>query len=155
MKPFYYPIPKRQNAKLIFPTSENNWFSSKKESWQVTRCFFLQPKRAACRSTFHVSGSPGRHQWLQSVAIIPLYPSGCASFLYCESVVTSRKYTGFFILLKTLFTITQAIGVPAGYFNPKNGSVSLMQDLAGWFQSFPLLTTSNTHHAQLIKTKTF
>lgn len=108
----------------------------------ISGCF--QPERTALRSSFQVSGSPGRHQWLQSTAITPLYPSGCASFLYCESVVTSKKYTGFLILFNTFFTTTQAIGVPAGYFSPKNGCFSLIHDFAGSFHSLPLITTSHT-----------
>lgn len=51
----------------------------------------------------------------------------------------SSKYTGFLILLNTLFTTTADAGVPAGYLTPKYGCVSLLHDFVGSFQSFPLM----------------
>jgi hypothetical protein len=73
---------------------------------------------------FQVSGTPGRHQWLQSMLCppCPVYIDGWPSFLSCDKVVILSKWTGFDIDLSTFSNFNSAGWWPPGYLDPKIGS---------------------------------
>lgn len=69
------------------------------------RVFVLNPilKRLAYRSSFHVSGTPGRHQWLQSCGAFGGVPGsrwldGWPSFLNSVKYVMFRNWTFWFAI---------------------------------------------------------
>lgn len=89
------------------------------------------------RSWFQVSGTPARHQWLQSN---PLWvglaqTEGWPSILNSESKVTSSRNTGFLICRKMVFSITNGDGVGPGYLGPGSGFCCLKQFSFAWSQS--------------------
>lgn len=90
-----------------------------------------------------MSGTPARHQWLQSLPPMELlrpYRDGWPSFLSCDNVVISSRETLVDILLRTDFTTAASGGSPAEYAVPSRGRVSPIQLLLDAFQSLPLYT---------------
>lgn len=74
-------------------------------------------------NSFHVSGKPGRHQWMQSaniaglaccsgLSILPwrmVWTEVCASFLYSDNLVMLRKWIGTFMAFVTLAAIANSL----------------------------------------------
>jgi len=97
--------------------------------------------RDAYKSIFQVSGTPGRHQWLQSLVWppCPVYTDGWASFLNFDKVEILSKCTGFDIDLITFSKANSAGYGPPKYLDPGNGSFCPLQDIdAYWPQFDPL-----------------
>lgn len=114
-------------ASLKILSRHFNWI------WHSTKRDLIQfPKRAAYRSSFQESGTPARHQWLQSTSALPrpAYTDGWPSFLSWVSNVMSSKYAGFFILLIMLLKSSSAGRVPLGYSDPFTGPVCPMHCFA-------------------------
>lgn len=67
--------------------------------------------RAVYSSWFQVSGTPGRHQWVQSRTRWPPAPKteGWPSCLYCDMEVMFSRYTGLDIVFRT-FSSTSSPG---------------------------------------------
>lgn len=75
------------------------------------------------KNSFHVSGKPGRHQWIQSAYIagsaccagvsnlpcLVVYNEVCAAFLYSDILVIFMKYTWNFIDLVTFDAIANSL----------------------------------------------
>ena len=97
----------------------------------------------AYKSSFQVSGTPARHQWLQSLIWPPLYIDGCPSFLSCDNIVISSNDTTFDILLRTSFTTPTAGGKAPGYVEPFIGSVCPLHVANFSFHSSPLFHQQN------------
>lgn len=90
--------------------------------WLTSGLSWCHHKIDAYRIWFHVSGTPARHQWLQSIpAWSPLYTEGWPSFLSWESSVMSRRLTGFDMFPSTLLTIACSGSESPGYTDPLTG----------------------------------
>ena len=102
---------------------------------------------SAYKRLFQVSGTPVRHQWLQSMPRCPPLPyvDGCASFRSQDSAVTLSKPTGFDMLLNTLSTISSAGCRLLGYGGTVSGRVSVLQFFpSGYPQSLELFISTTT-----------
>lgn len=66
--------------------------------------------KEAYSNLFHVSGSPGKHQWLQSGKGLVANMDECASIRYCDNLVMFRYVTGVFIRL-IVFSIICFMGL--------------------------------------------
>lgn len=97
--------------------------------------------KESSKSTFQVSGSPGRHQWLQSAyvsgcrccsvvngfpSLVIVYTDGCASIRSSERWVIFRYVTGVLMLLMFLSTmVTRLFGNPGATVPAEIGNVWL------------------------------
>lgn len=115
----------------------------------------LCPKTSvAYINSFHASGTPGRHQWLQSCRLVEtLLPAvrflpqtdGCPSFLKLVNFVTFNSFTGICISRITSSTIFIFIGQLPSMAPLNIGSVSPLH-VPPESQSPPLLEEFNTHN---------
>ena len=89
------------------------------------------------RISFHVSGTPGRHQWLQSGTDgLSLQVPTCASLRYASIGVTWRTVTGTVIFFTTLI-MTSEIGLRSLPWDLDEGSLGTLQE----FRFLPLTHT--------------
>lgn len=81
----------------------------------LTNCQCTQKIRLK-RIWFQVSGTPAKHQWLQSNPVGPPnpYTEGCPSLRSNDNIVISSNLTLFLTVLNTLFITPKACGTPPG-----------------------------------------
>lgn len=120
---------KKNQQKNVYPMVYQWDFLTQYERVQLSLTFFNLQKNQerdiirVYKNSFHVSGNPGRHQWIQSayiagsacclgVNILPcriVYNEVCASFLYSDIRVIFMKYTGNFIDFVTFDAIANSL----------------------------------------------